>query len=297
MLERDFDEIEEHEFYAAEEWPLEEITPRAGGNTRPLTPKHVFTLAMTIHELGLIEPIVIDRDGRLIAGGHRLMAMKLLHIETRSSTIQRLKRVIKEELGAKDADQAHRDLDQLREALPSEPSRDPQRIPVRVFNFDSSREIDRALEIEISENSHRRDYTPREVLGLYELLLSKGYTDQRGRPREGSRAAKPMLATLIGKSVRTVKRTLEEARMKETQREAEHEPHQEALRVIKRMKGLTRALRRLSPEASAVVSASLEAQHYADALLIGLAEISEGLEGEIDGRPDEMIEAEGEVYR
>ena len=297
MLEREFDEIQEHEFYAAEEWPLKEITQRAGGNTRPLTPKHVFTLAMTIHELGLIEPIVIDRDGRLIAGGHRLMAMKLLQIETRSSTIQRLKRVIKEELGVRDADQAHRELDQLREDLPSEPSIDPQRIPVRVFNFDSSQDIDRALEIEISENSHRRDYTSKEILRLYELLLSKGYTDQRGRPREGSRAAKPMLATLIGRSVRTVKRKLEEARMKEAQRGADHEPRQEALRVIKRMKGLTRALRRLSPEASAVVRASLEAQHYADALLIGLTEISEGEEEAIDARADEMIEAEGEVYR
>ena len=297
MLEREFDEIQEHEFYAAEEWPLEEITQRAGGNTRPLTPKHVFTLAMTIHEVGLIEPIVIDRDGRLIAGGHRLMAMKLLQIATRSSTIQRLKRVIKEDLGARDADQAHRELDQLREDLPSEPSIDPQRIPVRVFNFDSSQDIDRALEIEISENSHRRDYTSKEILRLYELLLSKGYTDQRGRPREGSRAAKPMLATLIGRSVRTVKRKLEEARMKEAQRGADHEPRQEALRVIKRMKGLTRALRRLSPEASAVVRASLEAQHYADALLIGLTEISEGEEEAIDARADEMIEVEGEVYR
>jgi hypothetical protein len=297
MLEREFDEIQEHEFYAAEEWPLEEITPRAGGNTRPLAPKHVFGLAMTIHELGLIEPIVIDRDGRLIAGGHRLMAMKLLQIATRSSTIQRLKRVIKEDLGARDADQAHRELDQLREDLPSEPSIDPQRIPVRVFNFDSSQDIDRALEIEISENSHRRDYTSKEILRLYELLLSKGYTDQRGRPREGSRAAKPMLATLIGRSVRTVKRKLEEARMKEAQRGADHEPRQEALRVIKRMKGLTRALRRLSPEASAVVRASLEAQHYADALLIGLTEISEGEEEAIDARADEMIEVEGEVYR
>jgi len=295
MLERDFDEIEEHEFYAAEEWPLDEITPRAGGDTRPLTPKHVFGLAMTIHELGLIEPIVIDRDGRLIAGGHRLMAMKLLQIATRSSTIQRLKRVIKEELGARGADQAHRELDQLREDLPREPSIDPQRIPVRVFNFDSSQDIDRALEIEISENSHRRDYTSREVLRLYELLLSKGYTDQRGRPREGSRAAKPMLATLIGRSVRTVKRKLEEARMKEAQRGADHEPRQEALRVIKRMKGLTRALRRLSPEASEVVRASLEAQHYAGDLLIGLAEICEGGEEEIDASGDEMTEEE--VFR
>ena len=295
MLERDFDEIEEHEFYAAEEWPLDEITPRAGGDTRPLTPKHVFGLAMTIHELGLIEPIVIDRDGRLIAGGHRLMAMKLLHLKTRSSAIQRLKRVIKEELGARGADQAHRELDQLREDLPREPSIDPQRIPVRVFNFDSSQDIDRALEIEISENSHRRDYTSREVLRLYELLLSKGYTDQRGRPREGSRAAKPMLATLIGRSVRTVKRKLEEARMKEAQRGADDEPRQEALRVIKRMKGLTRALRRLSPEASEVVRASLEAQHYAGDLLIGLAEICEGGEEEIDASGDEMTEEE--VFR
>ena len=83
--------------------------------------------------------------------------------------------------------------------------------------------------------------------------------------------------------------------MKEAQRGADDEPRQEALRVIKRMKGLTRALRRLSPEASEVVRASLEAQHYAGDLLIGLAEICEGGEEEIDASGDEMTEEE--VFR
>lgn len=45
---------------------------------RELNHEHVKSLAESIKDLGLVQPIVINQDKRLIAGGHRLAAHKLL---------------------------------------------------------------------------------------------------------------------------------------------------------------------------------------------------------------------------
>lgn len=251
--------------------PLKELSERPNGDTRALNLSHVFDLAASIEQVGLIEPIVVDLDGRLLAGGHRLGALKLLNPHTRSEMMQELLRRAQQEVGAQGISNVHRSLDELRERLPAEPSFDFERVPVRVFNFSAHDEPDRALEVEISENAQRRNYSPAEVLELYQILLTKGYTDSPGRPKADERAVKPKIASLIGQSVRTVRRKLEQAQRAEVASSSELMRDQ-ALKVIKSVQRLRKALESLEPEVAYAVRSSIE-----------WASAHEGLLGALEG--------------
>ena len=48
--------------------------------TCPLNLAHVEALAESIAALGLIEPLVVDKQGRLLTGGHQLAAIVQLRI-------------------------------------------------------------------------------------------------------------------------------------------------------------------------------------------------------------------------
>ena len=151
--------------------PLEQITDRLGGDTRPLNPNHVESLAESIAVLGLIEPLVVDQAGRLLAGGHRKAAIALL----------------------KDTNP-----DAFTGRFPG------SQIPVRVMPFDAQQEPDLALQIEVAENEQRRDYTPDEVRAIADRLREAGFVDLKGRPKKGQKALMPALSAVIGKSIRTV---------------------------------------------------------------------------------------------
>ncbi|MBM0745246.1 ParB/RepB/Spo0J family partition protein (plasmid) [Phormidium sp. CLA17] len=148
---------------------LEAIKPR-DADTRPLNSAHVEALAESIAALGLIEPLAVDKQGRLLAGGHRLAA------------ISQLKEI---------------DLETFNQHFAAG-------VPVRVMEFDAQREPSRALEVEIAENEQRRDYTPAEVRAIADRLRKAGYKDGKGRPKAGEKALAPALQTIIGKSRRTV---------------------------------------------------------------------------------------------
>ena len=188
--------------------PVIQIQPRPEGDTRPLHWEHLLALTESIDAWGLLEPIVLDKAGVLLAGGHRLAAYKLLSTPPE----KRLHKLVELCPEAKRLLEDSADLkDQLgKEQLASFSSEFSQfeNIPVRVLPFDATQEKDRALAIETAENTQRRDYTPKEVLGIYEQLLSVGYTDREGRPKRGEKQARPALATIIGKSIRTVRRML-----------------------------------------------------------------------------------------
>ena len=186
--------------------PLDEVQPRSQGDVRSLNPGHVVSLAESIAALGLIEPIVVDRKGRMLAGGHRLAACRLLAAPAprRASMLA----AITAEAGKKLEPDVAKRLQQI-ETITEAHS--PDHLPVRIIEFDSLEETERALTIEAAENTQRRDYTPREVLGLYRRLLDAGYTDRRGKPRRGERPAKPAISAIIGRSIRTVERMLNEA--------------------------------------------------------------------------------------
>jgi ParB family chromosome partitioning protein len=146
-------------------------------NTRPLDPDHVIQLAESIAILGLIEPLVVDQYGTLLAGGHRKAAIQW--IEDNDPT----------------AYQSHFPKD---------------RIPVRIMPFDAALEPELALQVEVSENEKRRDYTPAEIRDLATRLRQAGYTDTPGRPGKGEKRLRPALEVIVGKSLRQVRRILNE---------------------------------------------------------------------------------------
>lgn len=157
--------------------PLQDIKDRAKSDTRSLNPEHVEALAESIAAVGLIQPLAIDNQGRLLAGGHRRAAIALLKKQDPAAYEKHFK---------------------------------ADRVPVRAFDFDSEEEPDWALGIEVSENEQRRDYTPTEVKALAQRLLNAGYVDTPGRPKKGERQLKPALQVIIGKSESTVRRMLKE---------------------------------------------------------------------------------------
>ncbi len=145
-------------------------------DSRKITLTHVDNLLDSIQALGLIEPLVVDKKFRLLAGGHRLQALMKFQ---NAQPIQFLERF-------------------------------PQGlIPVHQFDFDAEIDLDKALAIEVAENAQRRNYTPVEVRKLAQRLIKAGYSETVGRPKEGEKSLGPALAVVIGCSLRTIRRHLQ----------------------------------------------------------------------------------------
>lgn len=150
--------------------PLDSVLGRVGGiDTREPTPESLDALAQSLDALGLLEPLVVDRLGRLLAGKTRLLAVRRLAL--------------------KDPDRW-------------------ARVPVRRMEFDAEADPARALAVEVAENEQRRDYTPAEVRALAERLQAAGFRAAPGRPRKGTRALLPALGAVVGKSKSTLLRIL-----------------------------------------------------------------------------------------
>jgi ParB-like nuclease domain len=160
--------------------PLEQITERPGGDTRPLTQSHVESLAESIAAVGLIQPIAVDLQGRLLAGGHRLAAIEYLQANDHDSFNQWFS----------------------------------QGVPIRQYGFDAEQEPELALAIEATENEKRRDYTPVEVRELADRLKSAGYNYTSGRPAKGQKSLIPSLSVIVGKSDKTIRRYLSDPEQK-----------------------------------------------------------------------------------
>ena len=155
---------------------LDEIEDRPGGDTRPLNPAHVEELAKSIALLGLIEPLVVDNQNRLLAGGHRRAAILQLWADE-PETFEKYF---------------------------------PNGVPVHRLDIDAEKDPELALEIEISENERRRDYSRSEIKALAERLKEAGYTDSTGRPKKGEKRLRPALELIVGKSIRQLRRYINE---------------------------------------------------------------------------------------
>lgn len=152
---------------------MAKIQPRAT-DTRPLDPKHVTDLVESISALGLIEPLVVDQQFILLAGAHRLAAVKQIGAEQPAAFEQHF------ESG----------------------------VPVRVMPFDSTQEPEQALKVELAENEKRQNYTRSQIERLAERLRLLNYRDTPGRPAKGEKALAPAVAVAIGVSSRHVRRIL-----------------------------------------------------------------------------------------
>jgi ParB family transcriptional regulator, chromosome partitioning protein len=144
-------------------------------DTRALNPKHVEALVESIAVLGLIEPLVVDQSGTLVAGGHRLAALRRLQSDRPQN---------------------------FRQHFPD------GSIPIRMLLFKVEDDPELALQIEVAENEQRRDYTPGEIRAIADRLRGAGYTELKGRPKQGQRALMPALSVVVGKHIRTVQRYL-----------------------------------------------------------------------------------------
>ena len=167
---------------------------------------HVDRLVESIKAEGLLQPLVVDRGGRLIAGGHRLEAIK------------RLQEVAPDVFGRHFG----------------------SGVNVVSLPIDSDSDQIAALRAEIAENEMRLDFSRAEVAKIVEVLREAGFDDTRGRPKKGTLPMAPALQDLFGVKRRTVVRML--AALKAGNAPAGAIPDVARKEVAKRLKGLKRAV-------------------------------------------------------
>ena len=182
---------------------LTAIHPRPGGDSRALNAVHLLNLAESIAAVGLVEPPTVDAVGHLLAGAHRVAALRLLAL---SDQEQRLRSWL--ELAQLDPSQLTAkqqiEIERLNGLSPLE----TEEIPVMILPFNAAEDPARALAIETSENTQRRSYSKSEILTLVERLRTAGFVEREGRPRAGEKALRPALSVVLGKSANTVRRWL-----------------------------------------------------------------------------------------
>lgn len=221
--------------------PLTKIVPRTE-DTRPLRSQHVTDLAESIAALGLIEPLVVDLNGRLLAGGHRLAALQAL-----KSTSP----------------------DLYNQHFPSD------LIPVRVMPFDAEAEPERSLQVELAENEKRVNYSRDQIERLAKRLRSLNYRETPGRPKAGEKALGPALAVAIGVSTRYVRKVLS-SQYEGTRNPIPNSSDQQRLKLLRKVEATLVALADLpEPEDS-----NRSEQSLAKALPGFLAKVREGIKAE-----------------
>ncbi len=182
---------------------LTAIHPRPGGDSRALNVVHLLNLAESIAAVGLVEPPTVDAVGHLLAGAHRVAALRLLAL---SDQEQRLRSWL--ELAQLDPSRLTAKQQIEIERLTGLSPLETEEIPVMILPFNAAEDPARALAIETSENTQRRSYSKSEILTLVERLRTAGFVEREGRPRAGEKALRPALSVVLGKSANTVRRWL-----------------------------------------------------------------------------------------
>lgn len=188
---------------------LDEIKDRKGP-TRALDPKHALALAESIQTVGLLQPMVVDQHGRLLAGRHRWEALWLLLADSEKERVSHWQK--KTCAASPDAADDPALLRRVR-ALAAPKGLSKARVPIRTVEVTSRQANLQRVLAEIAENEKRRSYRPEDISLIIERLRAAGYVDRPGRPRKGEKSLKVELQHVLGKSLRTVQRILaEEAR-------------------------------------------------------------------------------------
>lgn len=207
---------------------LKDIQPRAE-DTRAINEDHARALMESIRVLGLIEPIVTDANGVLLAGGHRHWALNKLIVEH---------------------------LEDFEKHFPG------AEIPVRRMNFNVADDEARALAIEVGENEHRRNYSADEIRTVAERLEKAGYKRIKGRQGKDDKPLMPVLSAAVGLSKRRINEILKADKDTKTRSErdrplSESDKHlQKAIALLEEWKstrGKTRRENALSKEIQAII--------------------------------------------
>lgn len=193
---------------------VQAIQKRQDEDTRALSAAAVIGLAESIAVLGLLEPIVVEPTGHLLAGGHRLAALRLLALkDPRARREAFLSHVIEgEDTTAAEfgevEDLAERlDLIDATAFLKSHPK---GKIPVHIIDVRRSQDggAGKALAVEAAENTARRPYSPTEIRELASRLKKAGLRMAPGKPKKGQRSALTALEAAVGLSRRQIQRLL-----------------------------------------------------------------------------------------
>lgn len=184
--------------------PLQNIRNRHMEDTRPAAPKHILSLAESIAALGILQPLALDKKHRLIAGLHRLSAIKLIASSDREEFFNNL--------GGKVDESIREQLDTLPHlstlALPLSQGE----LPCVILDFDSANDTEAALAAEAAENTARKGYSSDEIANIAQKLLNAGYTERDGRPKKGEKALRPTMEMILGMTSKQVRHALDKAR-------------------------------------------------------------------------------------
>jgi ParB family transcriptional regulator, chromosome partitioning protein len=174
------DDTDSHKDEAQTFVPLVSILDRFSDDARPINQRHVEALRESISVLGLISPLTVDNKFRLLAGGHRRVALQLL------------------------AESEPKQFAQLF----------PDGIPVRVMDIDSAADAVSALQIEVEENTQRKNFTPAEIKEAATRLEAAGYQRLKGRPRKDQKSLKRELASVFRLSEDRIQKILNDSTSK-----------------------------------------------------------------------------------
>jgi len=182
---------------------LAAIQPRPGGDSRPLNASHVLNLAESIAAVGLVEPPTVDLEGCLLAGAHRVAALRMLAQADREASMEMWLALAGFDKGRLTVGQ-QLDVERLKQL----PLLESDEVPVMILPFSAAEDPAHALAVETSENTQRKSYSKDEIKILVQRLREAGFVEREGRPRAGEKALRPALSVVIGKSANTIRRWL-----------------------------------------------------------------------------------------
>jgi hypothetical protein len=195
-------EVVEVEKVVPERLPLDAIRDRVT-NLRPVYEERARTLAGNIALFGIIQPIAVDLNNRLLAGDHRRRALQIL-------------RELAEWPDRGPALLPALDDETLDKALGAWRRFEFDiGIPVHRIRIDAIADPASAKAIELSENTLRENFTKDEIKNAYKTLVAAGYRHTVGRPKKGEKAIGPQLELLYGRGSRTITKYIAEVRAEE----------------------------------------------------------------------------------
>ncbi|MDP2343768.1 MAG: ParB N-terminal domain-containing protein [Deltaproteobacteria bacterium] len=195
--------------------PIESITERAK-NIREVDPRQGIERALTIAEHGLLQNLVVDSGGRLIAGAHRRWALLLLR-EVSGDAAYARKKLLEHFPEAPDAkpEQAKIAARWLTAAATTlaagwEKHSFARGIEVKRLAFSADANPALAVVAEIVENTGRSSFSTADVSSAWARLSEVGFVDVKNRPKPGELPIWPAMEQLFGAHRKTLKKLLEE---------------------------------------------------------------------------------------